>query len=130
MKSVRFLPLVMVLLLTGCPKSKIHQERTFSVDAGDSYQLQIDAPTGNQKIAVSVSSKESTVNVYIVLDDQITGNKDDVDPAKLPATAILGSEKSVKDAVVSASIPAKKAYRIIVTGATKKTNVTVKVDSV
>lgn len=129
MKLFKLLPLFVLVLLTGCPKSRIHQEKTLNLDAGDSTELQIDGPTGNQNLKVAFKSTESAINIYVLLEDQLGGKKDDLDPTKLPAGAILASEKNSKEGTISASIPAKKAYRIFVNGATKKTTVNLKLDT-
>lgn len=130
MKSLRMLPILCVLFLTGCLKSKIHQERSFDLESGTSYSLEIDPPTGNQKIKVVVTSADSAVDAYILLEEALTGDKQELDAAKLPEAAILDKSKNTKEATLSATIPSKKAYRIFIYSPNKKTKVTVKVDSV
>lgn len=130
MKSLKMLPVLCVVLLTGCLKSKIHQEREFVLESGNTKALEIDAPNGNQKLKVVVTATDASVDAYILLDEALVGDKQDLDPAKLPEAAILDKSKNTKDATLSATIPSKKAFRIFIFSPSKKTKVTVKIDSV
>ena len=130
MKCLRWLPVLCLVLLTGCPKSKIHQERTFTMESGDSNELQIDAPTGSQKIEVKVTSSECPIDAYVLLEEALAGKTGEIDVTKLPETAILDKIKNTKEATLKATIPSKKAYRIYLNNATRTTTVTLKLDSV
>ncbi|WP_020473097.1 hypothetical protein [Zavarzinella formosa] len=131
MKCLRLLPVLCAVLLSGCLKSKIHESRTWPLESGQSKEMQVEGPTGNQKINVKITSSDSNVDAYILLDDQLGAMTSEIDPDKLPPAAILDKSKGTKDATLSATIPAKKAYRIFVNNnASKKTTVIVKLDSV
>ena len=115
-----------VIALAGC--SKIHEKKEFSLDTGGYKTLEITAPLSEQKVKVTLTADQA-VNIYVLLEkDMPKGKGDDFDPDMMKVT-FIASQKNAKDASLDATIPAKEKYVIIVSGATKKTNVTVKIDS-
>ncbi len=127
MKWLRLVPVFAVLALAGC-KQKLHIERANDMDGGTSRVIFVDPPSGEQKIKVAFTSTAGPVSVLVVQEDQLTDKAEDLDQDKIPAAAVLGKEKG-KDGTISATVPAKKAYRVIIF-TDKKTSVTVKIDSV
>jgi hypothetical protein len=123
--KARLIPLLALCILVGC--SKIHEERSFTVEAGGSHSLQITAPLSEQTVKVVMNSEEP-VNVYVLLDKNVPDGKDEFDPEGMKE-GVLAKEKGKKDATLTATIPAKEKYRVYVNGVAKKTNVIVKVDS-
>ena len=123
--KARLLPVFALIVCVGC--SKIHEDRSFTVEALGSHGLEITAPVSDQKVKVVVTA-DKPINVCIVLDKDIPGNKDDFDPESI-ATSLLAKEKNTKSATLEVTIPAKEKYRVYVNGVTEKTNVTVKIDS-
>ena len=121
----RLIPLLVVFALAGC--SKIHEQRSFSVDPHGSHTLEVSAPVSQQTVKVAVTSDEP-VNVWVLLSKNVPEGKDDFDPESLQE-GVITKEKNTKDATLTATIPAKEKFVIFVNGATKKANVTVKVDS-
>lgn len=128
MKWLRLLPVLAVVFLAGCPKSKIHEKKTYDMEGGTSRELVIEAPSGEQKIKVAFTSTAGPVSVYVLQEDKLGDKKDDIDEDKLPAAAVLGKEKG-KDGSINVTVPAKKGYRIVIY-TDKKTTVTVNVDTV
>lgn len=122
---IRYMPMLALVALAGC--SKVHVERTFSVDSGSSHSLQISAPLSDQKLKVVMTS-DQPVNLYVILDKNLPKDKDEFDPESLKE-GVLGKEKAKKDATLSVTVPAKEKYTVFVNGASKKANVTVKIDS-
>ena len=61
-------------------------------------------------------------------DENLPEIKDDFNPEKL-TEGVVAKEKNTKDSTLTATIPAKEKFRVFVNGATKKANVTVKIDS-
>jgi hypothetical protein len=114
-----------MILLAGC--SKIHEQRTFTVDPGGLHSLQISAPLSEQTVQVAVTS-DQPVNVWVVLEKNIPQGKDDYDPETI-TEGVLAKEKNIKDATLTAKIPGKEKYRVLVGSAAKTANVTVKIDS-
>jgi len=122
---LRLIPLFAIFALAGC--SKIHEQRSFTVDPGGAHSLSITAPLSEQKVKVEVTSDEP-VNVWVVLEKDIPAGKDEFDPESLKS-GLVAKEKDTKQATRTATIPAKEKYRVYVNGPAKKANVTVKVDS-
>ena len=125
--KARLIPLIAVFAMAGC--SKIHEERSFTLEAGpdNSHSLDITAPVSQQTVKVALTSDEP-VNVYVLLVKNVPEGKTDFDPETM-TEGVLAKEKNTKSATVTATVPAKEKYRIFVNGANKKANVTVKVDS-
>jgi hypothetical protein len=119
------IPLFAVCILAGC--SKIHEERSFTLDPHNSHSLQVSAPVSEQKVKVTMTSNEP-VNVYVLLDKHIPSGKDDFDPQTMKE-GVLAKELKTKEATLTATIPAKEKYRVYVDGSDKTASVTVKVDS-
>ena len=123
--KLRWLALIVLIPLAGC--SKIHEQRSFTIDAGGSHSLQITAPLSEQKLAVVLTS-DQPVNIWVILDKSIPEGKDDFDPETLK-DGVVAKEKGKTEATLSATIPAKEKFRIYVDGVKKKASVTVKIDS-
>jgi hypothetical protein len=117
--------LIVLVPLAGC--SKIHEERSFTIETLGSHKLSITAPLSEQKVKVELTSDEP-VNVWVILEKDLPTGKDEFDPESLKS-GVLAKEKGVKQATLTATIPAKEKYCVYVDGATKKANVKVKVDS-
>jgi hypothetical protein len=123
--TVRRIAFLAVVLVAGC--SKIHDQRSFTVDMNGSHNLQISAPLSQQTVKIVLTSDEP-VNIWVILEKNVPGGKDEFDPETIK-DGILAKEKDTKEATLTATIPGKEAYRIYVDGAKKKANVTVKIDS-
>jgi hypothetical protein len=123
--TIRRLAIFAVVLVAGC--SKIHEQRSFTVDPNGSHSLQISAPLSQQTVKVALTSDEP-VSVWVILEKNVPAGKEDFDPETLQE-GVLAKEKNAKEATLTATIPGKEAYRVYVTGAAKKANVTVKIDS-
>jgi hypothetical protein len=124
--KLRFIPLFAVLAMAGC--SKIHEERSFIVESGSTHSLNISAPVSQQTVKVALTSDEP-VHVYVLLEKNVPGGKDDYDAEALKE-GVLAKEKNTKDATLTATVPAKEKYLVyVVNFGAKKANVTVKVDS-
>ncbi|HKA06991.1 MAG TPA: hypothetical protein VKD71_07010 [Gemmataceae bacterium] len=121
----RLIPLLAVFAVAGC--SKIHEQRSFTVDPGGAHTLEVSAPVSQQTVKVAVTSDEP-VNVWVLLSKNVPEGKDDFDPEALKE-GVIAQEKNTKDATLTATIPAKEKFVIFVNGAAKKASVIVKVDS-
>jgi len=121
----RLIPLLAVCVLAGC--SKIHDQRSFSVETGGSYSLQVSAPLSEQKVRIEMTSDEP-VNVWVVLDKDVPKGRDDFDPESLQS-GVVAKEKATKQVTLLATIPAKEKYRVYINGPVKTTNVSIKIDS-
>ena len=122
----RYLPVFAFVFVCGC--SKVHEERSFTIDPLGGHSIEVSAPLSEQTVSVQVTA-DNPVSVWIILGKSVTGRLDDIDPSKL-TSGIITSEKDVKEAKLVATIPAKEKYVVLVNGAKKTdTKVTVKIDS-
>src|SRR5215211_6277980 len=122
---LRLIPVLAVCAFAGC--SKIHEQRSFTIESGGAYTLNITAPLSEQKVKVEVTSDEP-INVWVILEKDVPGGKDEFDPESLKS-GVLAKEKDTKQVTLTATIPAKEKYRVYINGPAKKASVTVKVDS-
>lgn len=123
--SLRRLAIVAVILVAGC--SKLHEQRSFEVASGGSHSLKISAPISEQTLAIVVTSDEP-INVWVLLEKNLPEGSDDLEPDGLKE-GVVAKEKNTKSVTLTATIPAKQAFRVYVNGVSKKAAVTVKVDS-
>jgi hypothetical protein len=124
----RLIPVLAVVVLAGC--SKIHEQRSFTLEPHGGNTLSISAPVSEQKVKVSVTA-DQPVDVWILLEKDVpAGNKDFFDPDAKMKSGILASERKTREATLQATIPDKEGYQVYVNNpGDKAANVTVKVDS-
>jgi hypothetical protein len=119
--------LVFAVLAPGCQKVNIN--KTITLSAGSIEAPTIDAPRGQQKIRVTVASAEP-VDVDVVLEANKAAVMDSLSLGKRPAAdKVLVSKAKTKADTLSATIPAGKEYAIVLSGATKTTEVKLSVKS-
>jgi hypothetical protein len=123
--KLRWLALFILVPLAGC--SKIHEQRSFTVEPGGSHSLQITAPLSEQKLQIVLTS-DQPVNIWVVLEKNIPEGKDEFDPETLKE-GVVAKEKAKTEATLTATIPAKEKFRVYIDGVKKKASVTVKIDS-
>ncbi len=126
--KLRYVPALSILLVAGC--SKIHEQRSFTLEPRGGNTLSISAPLSEQKVNVAVTSDEP-VDVWVLLEKDVPpGSKDDFDPDAKMKSGILATEKKTLNATLQATVPGKEKYQVYVTNPGQKpANVTVKVDS-
>jgi hypothetical protein len=111
---------------SGCGKFK--HEATYSMDPGDIKLVNVDAPRGEQKVTVEISSPGAPVDVWLVLEDHYDAVSKKVNAGVHPdAATVVASKVQLASGTLQGIIPAGKAYKVVITGARKKTDVTVKV---
>jgi hypothetical protein len=117
------------LLVPGCQRP-LSMEKTINLSPGDvEVPAIVDAPRSEQKIRVSVTSAEP-VNVDVVLELNRPAVMEALQSSKRPtADKVLASKEQVKADTVSVTIPAGKEFAVVLSGATKKTEVKVTVKS-
>jgi hypothetical protein len=115
-----------LFLTAGC--QRLNYEKTVTVGPGNSEVLVIDPPSVNQDVKVDFKSSKEPVSVYIVLEENAEAVKQKTDLGGKPeADKIIAGKEKVMEGTVEGKVPAKKGYQIIIGGATKDTEVTVKV---
>jgi hypothetical protein len=128
--KMRHVPALSILLLAGC--SKIHEQRSFTLEPGAGNTLSITAPLSEQKVKIAVTS-DQPVDVWVLLERDLPaggrGDRADWNPDTM-TTGILAKEKKTTSATLEATIPGKEPYQIYVSNPNPKpASVTVKVDS-
>ncbi|MBO0697381.1 MAG: hypothetical protein J2P46_03215 [Zavarzinella sp.] len=122
---LRLIPLLAVCALAGC--SKIHEQRSYSIEPGASQTLKITAPLSETRYKVAMTS-DQPISIWVLLEKAVPGGKDEIEPETLKE-GVLGKELNTKDATLTVVVPGKEAFRIQLAGANKTANVTVKIDS-
>ncbi len=125
--KVRLVPALALVVLAGC--SKLHVEKQYPLEMFQARSVEVSAPTSEQKIRVTVTSDEP-ITVTVILDKELPAGKagaDDFDPGQLDK-GTLAQKKDTKEASLDVTIPAKEKYRVYVSGAKKKAQVTIKID--
>ena len=117
----------LALTLTGCNKA-LNYEKTIAIGPGEIKSFPVDAPRQNQKVTVTFNSSATPVDVYVVLEKDLELASKAIQNYKKPGAVLNKLEKS-KEGSVSADIPAKAAFQVIVAGAVKDTSVEVKITS-
>jgi hypothetical protein len=117
----------LALTLAGCNKA-LNFQKTLEVGPGEIKSFTVDAPRQNQKLTVTFKSSVTPVDVYIVLEKDLELVSKELQDYKKPGAVLNKLEKS-KEGTVSADIPAKAEFGVIVTGAVKDTSVEVKLTS-
>ncbi|HYT92507.1 MAG TPA: hypothetical protein VEL76_27575 [Gemmataceae bacterium] len=126
---LRSLAVVLTILLVGTSGcQRLEHEGTYPMKMGEIQGIQISAPRGDQKVTVDVSASPAPIDVYVVLEDNRAAVTDKLHGYKEPdAGHILASKKKVDTGTLETTIPAGKAFSVILAGATKKTDVKVKI---
>jgi hypothetical protein len=125
--KLRLISVLAVVVLAGC--SKIHEQRSFTLDPQATNTLSVTAPISEQKVTVAVTS-DQPISVYVLLEkDEPKVDKGELEPEKMKE-GVLAKEVLTKSATLEVTIPAKQAFDIFIINRNNvKANVTVKVDS-
>jgi hypothetical protein len=116
--------LVVALLgLSGCQKLKI--EKDYTIPVMGTQECGASAPTYNQKVEATMKAT-GLINAYLVLDDNLEAVRKAVEIGKpVPADLVLDSKLSAEDITLNGTVPAKKAFTVVMYSLNKP--VTVKV---
>ena len=118
---------ITMIVCAGC--QKISVEKTVTMDVGDMKGAAlIDGPKSEQKIKVEFTSSECPVNVFVVVGKDSNKILDELFKAAPKADIRAKSEKA-KEGTLDATIPANEDYGVYLSGASKKTEVKVKIKS-
>jgi hypothetical protein len=109
-----------LLLAAGCGPPKLAVDRSFSLDARDAKMFDLPAVSKPQKVTVQFTSSAAEVHVLVFKEEDAQD-----DPFAADAKKAL-VEKKGKEGSVTADVPANTATRVIVRGASDKTDVTLK----
>lgn len=120
--------IVSLTVAVGC--QRLNVKRSIHVDPGTEVQeVIIDGPRSEQKVNVGITST-APIDVYVILsaEDQAVKSKL-LSGSKPDSNKVLDKALKVDNANLSAIIPAKNEFRILLTGAKKPADVDVKVTS-
>lgn len=109
--------------LAGCGPGKLNESRNLSLDPGDAKAMDLPAVSKPQKLKIEFSSTDAEVTVLVFKESDAAG--DDGLLSSDPKKAI--EKKTGKGETFTVDIPENTATRVIVRGATKKTDVSLKV---
>lgn len=121
----RSLLTLVLLVLAGCGQ-RLDYETTVDLDEGQVQSLSIDAPKREQKASVTATSSTAPINVYVVLDKNKEAAKQALLDRRQPAEALARQVKT-QDATLEATIPANTRFAVLLGGASKHTQVKVKI---
>jgi hypothetical protein len=123
----------LLMTLPGCA-SRVNFEKSLALEPMEIKTYTIDAPRGAQKIRIEVDSKEpidvdvafesdaERFQTYLERGRTSHANKDGPPP-------VLASKQNVTQHSLEATVPAGKAFSVLISGAKKKTDVKLKVNS-
>ena len=114
---------IVFLVAAGC--QKLSYEKTIKLKPGGIEALLITAPRTAQQVTAMVSSPGSAVEAFIVLEKDRPAVENSLQIEEKP-TGPLAQGRG-EELTLSATIPAKSAYSIIVSGAQKTSEVKIKV---
>ena len=119
-----FLLAALLVALPGC--GKLHYESTVELGAGEVELILVDPPKREQQISVTVTSSGSPINVYVVLAKDKEVAKEALLNGQKPAASLAGKVKT-QEATLEATVPANTGFVILLGGASKSSQVKVKV---
>ena len=121
--------LALVAGAVGCGQ-KLDVEKTVTLSPGENeiYPLLIDAPRRDQNVKVEVSSPGVPVSAWVVLEDDRAAVVQKLEKGGQPEKNHVRAGKERSPTIeLETLIPAGKAFAVVVAGASKKTDVKVKV---
>jgi len=121
---------VVLVVVAGC--QKLNYEKTVEVPTAGTFEIEFSEPAYAQAVEVSISPDSEPVSAYIVKKSDLETARGKCAPGKAPPADLVLDGKTFKetdsrqDFTLKATIPAKTAYAVLLSGG-KKTNVKVKV---
>jgi hypothetical protein len=121
--------LLMMALIVAVGCQKLNVKRTIHINPGDVQDVIIDGPRSEQKINVGITSS-APIDVYVILSAEEQAVKSKLLAGQKPDDSkVLDKALKVDSANLTATIPAKNEFRIMLTGAKKPADVDVKITS-
>lgn len=115
--------LVVLALAAGC--QRLNYDKTITIDPGAPFTVNWDPPRYDQKLTVTVTSPGRPVSAYLVKEsDQEAATKALQEGKKPPAA--LASQENAEEINLSATIPAKTGFTLVLVS-NRKAEVRVKV---
>jgi hypothetical protein len=111
------------LLAAGC--QKLNYEKIIQLESGDIKSFLIPGPRAAQQVNATVSSPGTPVDAFVVLEQDRPAVENSLQLQEKPRSTL--AQGRGEELTLSATIPAKTAYSVIVSGANKTTEVKIKV---
>jgi hypothetical protein len=125
-RLAKLVPVLTLACLAGC-NTKVKYEKTDSLDPFESRVYSVEGPAKDQKVKVEITSTESEITYWVVLDKDKPKDLETLDAStKIPNALSTGSNKKAE--TVEVTIPGKQPFSVIIAGAKKKTTITVKIN--
>jgi hypothetical protein len=113
----------LALLLPGC--QKLTYQKTFQLKPGGVETFMIDAPRSTQEVTATVTSSGVEVDGWIVLERDREAAETALRIEERPSGTL--AEARGEDFTLSATIPAKSGFSLLISGAHKRCEVNLKV---
>ena len=116
------------VIFAGC--QKINLEKTVDLDTQEAKApFIVDGPARDQDVTVTVTPEKGTpVDVYVVLEKDSAAALADMTSQRPPMNTLASRTKIDGEAKLTAKVPAKNAYAVIVGNANKNTKAGIKVE--
>ena len=101
----------LALLPVGC--QRLSFEKTYSLGSTHYWTAAFDAPRGEQKVTVTASSTKEPVNVFLILEEDLTEGEQAALNRVIPKKA-LGGQESAKEISFEVTVPAKKSFVVFI----------------
>ena len=119
-RVLAFVCLFALLSMAGCQKLEV--EKTYKMSPGQIQIMEIDPPKRDQDVSVAITAT-GPLDVYIAKDTDAREANEKIAAPKNP----LGAKQGIEKDTVTAKVPAKTGYGIVLLNAKKKdTDVTLK----
>jgi hypothetical protein len=115
----------LALLAGGCQKLEI--EKKVTIVPLEPYRLDIDGPRYEQQVTVEVDSPDAPVLAYIVKEENVEAAMNALDREKEPTEVLAATKEKSEKVSLSATIPAKTAYTVLVRTAGMRAEATIRI---
>jgi hypothetical protein len=114
-----------LLVLAGC--QRVNQQKTVTLGPREVVApFIVDAPSMSQSVTVTVNPNGTPIDAYIVLEkDQAAATKA-LESGQAPSSSLAGKQKLTGDTTLTATVPARSAYAVLLGNSSKEATVAVK----
>jgi hypothetical protein len=117
--------LALALLAAGCQKLEI--EKKVTLDPLEPYRLDVEGPRYEQQVTVEVDSPGVPVAAYVVKEENVEAVLSALDRNREPTDVLAGTKEKSEKVSLSATIPAKTSYTVLVRSVGKRSEATVRI---
>jgi hypothetical protein len=110
--------------LAGC--QRLDLDKSYTVAAGGTQAIHLDAPRSTQDLKVEISSPGKPVSACVVKEEESTKAEEALNNGKEPAAALAYTGKA-ENLTLQAKIPAKTAFAVLVFNPDRRDPASVKI---